>query len=126
MEKTPLYLTVEPNSVKKLTVNAMASSTKNGIVTVPAYNLVLVYEDGHTESSIHLAIDTANLNYKEGTHYEINASSFVQYGLIYVMDYEIVSKTFTGSPYLYIGICVVVTALVALTVAVCGRRPKFD
>ncbi len=126
MKKTPLNITVEPNSVKKMTVNSMICSSKSGIVSVPAYNLLLVYSDGHYDSTIHIVTDTANLNYKEGTHYEISAFQYSQAGLIYVMDCNIATKTFTGSPYLYIGICVVVTALVALTVAVCGRRPKFD
>lgn len=48
------------------------------------------------------------------------------YGRAPYMEAEIqmVVKEFHGSPYLYIGLCIGITALVALLIAVCGRKPK--
>ena len=125
LESDPIKLYVEPQSVGKLTVNSFTMFTKTNAVSMPAYLLREMSESWGGSPSLHFIGDVANLNYREGTYYTIDMQGSMT-ALFYEMDADVVIKTFTGSPYLYIGICIVITALIAVTIAVCGRRPKFD
>ena len=68
---------------------------------------------------------TTNLNYDAGAYYEIGLPYSATKCLYVDVQMDIVEKEFKGSPYLYIGICVISTALVGLLIFLCGRRPDF-
>jgi len=85
-----------------------------------SYNIT--YEpDGNTR--YYLVGEVVTLNHVDDKGYYSFSGSY-SYSLYSEAEIQLTVKEITGSPYLYITLCVVITALVALLIAICGRKPK--
>jgi len=63
------------------------------------------------------------LNHQEDSGY-YSLFCYDSTGVYIEAEIQLVVKEFQGSPYLYIGLCIVITALVAISIAICGRKPN--
>ncbi|MBO7352394.1 MAG: hypothetical protein J6U12_05740 [Candidatus Methanomethylophilaceae archaeon] len=108
---------VKPQTVVKLKIDSL----KAGTIEYNTYDVY--YKPGDTTSVYGFVGVWCTLNYVDDSgYYELERI----YGLAPYIDAEvqIVVKEFHGSPYLYIGLCIGITAMVALLIALCGRKPK--
>ena len=123
MSANPLKnIVVEERSAVKLAINSIKGPYDE-------YNYFYVYgiKMGETVSYDYGNVGSmVNLNYIEDAYYEIELSYPAQRAPYVIVDMDVVEKVFTGSPYLYIGICIASTALIGLTIFLCGRKPEFD
>jgi hypothetical protein len=103
------------------------TSVKLKVLTISANGSPVNYYDLHYmpsgSSTYHRLGEVVNLNYVDDTGYYAmkcyyNDSLFVE------AQIQLSVKEINGSPTLYITLCVAITALVALTIAYCGRKPK--
>ena len=119
LEKYSKEFFVQDRTVEKLTV----TSLKDSYGDFPVF--VVEYHGGDAKLSQYYSVgSTASLNhYKDGGHYELSTNR-VSMDLFVEAEYEISVKEFTGSPYLYIGLCIGITAAIALLIFWCGRKPK--
>ncbi len=117
--KYSVHLTVQDRTVEKFTVTSLKDSYQD----FPVY--VLEYHGSETTLSQYYAVgNTATLNhYKDDGHYELY-TNYSSMDLFVEAEYEISVKEFNGSPYLYIGLCIGITAAIALLIFWCGRKPK--
>ncbi|MBE6528424.1 MAG: hypothetical protein E7Z64_04575 [Thermoplasmata archaeon] len=67
----------------------------------------------------------ATLNYDKDIPYYGITPYDDDYSLFVDIKASITLKEFTDSPYRYVVLCTIVTILVGITIAVCGRKPKF-
>jgi len=56
--------------------------------------------------------------------YQVTGNRYDDSSLYYEMEMKLTIVHYTGSPTLYVGLCIVVVALVGATLFMCGRRPK--
>ena len=109
---------VKEKTVEKLTVTKLKDSSTE----FSAY--ILEYHGDQTLTQYCSVGITVTLNhYRDGGYYEMR-SNYYSEDLFVEAEYEISVKEFTGSPYLYIGLCIGITAAIALLIFWCGRKPK--
>ncbi|MBR4203275.1 MAG: hypothetical protein IKQ93_06855 [Candidatus Methanomethylophilaceae archaeon] len=108
---------VKQQSVVKLKID----SIKAGKFEYTSYDVI--YEPKGSPSVYGYIGIWSTLNYVDDHGYYVldRNYGFAPYA---EAEIQIVVKEFHGSPYLYIGLCIGITALVALLIAVCGRKPK--
>jgi hypothetical protein len=117
-------LTVSENQLLLLTVKSIVSNLGT---TAKNYDVLFISPSGISEKSY--AVDeTARIGYEKGTLSYLSVYRYVQQENVLYFDVvgEIGYKSYAGSPMLYVVLCVIVVALVAATIAFCGRKPKLD
>ena len=110
---------VQEKTVEKMTVTKVKDSYRD----FPTF--VLEYHGDETVLSQYYSVgDTATLNhYRDGGFYEM-FTTYSSDDLFVEAYYQITVKEFNGSPYLYIGLSIGITAAIALLIFWCGRKPK--
>ena len=114
-------IVVREKCAVKLTMNSMQSNIE------PIYTAMLnQMKDGEIIGQNYVySGSVVTLNYAEDAYYVFSLNAYYSRSVYIDFDMDIVENEFTGSPYLYVGICVVSTVLVGLLIFLCGRRPDF-
>ncbi len=107
---------------EKTAIRMKVLEIRDGNRIVESYQTTY-YSETDERYEYHYIDDVVLLNHFDDDGFYILDISSYSPNLYVEADIELNVKEFTGSPYLYIGLCIAITALIGFLIAYCGRKP---